>query len=175
MKILKTNIKDLLIIKTKIYSDKRGSFKEIFKKDIIKEKFIFDCLSHSKKYTLRGMHTQLKKTQSKLITVPYGKIFDVVVDLRKKSKTFGKSFSIVISDKSDFSLFIPAGLAHGFLCVSNKCTVYYRCSNYQNKDSERTLIWNDRDINIKWPIKDPILSKKDKIGLSFKELVKQIK
>ena len=175
MKIVKTKIKDLLILKNKIYSDKRGFFKEVFKEKNLNIKFIFDCFSYSKKNTLRGMHIQLKKSQAKMITVVNGKILDVVVDLRKNSKTFGNSFSIVISDKSDFSLFIPAGLAHGFLCVSNKCTVYYRCSNYQNKDSERTLIWNDRDINIKWPIKDPILSKKDKIGLSFKELVKQIK
>ena len=175
MQILKTNIVGLVIVKTKIYSDKRGSFKEVFKEKILNKKFIFDCLSHSKKYTLRGMHLQLKKSQAKMITVPQGKILDVVVDLRKKSKTFGKSFSLVISDKSDFSLFIPSGLAHGFLCLSDKCTVYYKCNNYQNKNSERTLIWNDKDINIKWPIKNPILSKKDKIGLGFKEVVKQIK
>jgi len=132
-------------------------------------------MSHSKINTLRGMHIQLKKPQAKILTVTNGKILDVVVDLRKESKTFGKYFSIILSDKSDFSLFVPAGFAHGFLCLSNECTVYYKCTNYQNKNSERTLIWNDKNINIKWPLKKPILSKKDKIGLSFNELIKQIK
>ena len=175
MKIIKTKIKDLVILKTKIYSDKRGFFKEIFKEKKLKVKFKFDCLSYSKKDTLRGMHIQLKNTQAKLVTVTNGKIFDVVVDLRKKSKTFGKSFGIIISDKSDFSLFIPAGFAHGFLCMSKRCTLYYKCNNYQNRNSEKTLLWNDKKININWPVKKPILSKKDKIGLSFDELIKQIK
>ena len=104
-----------------------------------------------------------------------GSILDVVVDLRKKSKTFGKSFGIIISDKSDFSLFIPAGFAHGFLCMSKKCTLYYKCNNYQNRNSEKTLLWNDKKININWPVKKPILSKKDKNGLNFNDLIKQIK
>jgi len=175
MKIIKTKIKDLVFIKTKIYSDGRGSFKEIFREENLNMKFIFDCLSHSKKNTLRGMHIQLKKSQTKILTVTNGKILDVVVDLRKNSKNFGKSFSVIMSDKSDFSLFVPAGFAHGFLCLSKKCTVYYKCNNYQHKNSERTLLWNDKNINIKWPVKKPILSKKDKIGLSFNELIKQIK
>jgi len=175
MKIIKTKIKDLVILKTRVYSDRRGSFKEIFKENELKVKFKFDCLSYSKKNTLRGMHIQLKNMQAKLLTVAHGKILDVVIDLRKKSKTFGKCFSIIISDKSDFSIFIPAGLAHGFLCLSNKCAVYYKCNNYQNKSSEKTLLWSDKKININWPIKKPILSKKDKIGLSFDELIKQIK
>ena len=175
MKIIKTKIKDLVILKTKIYSDKRGFFKEIFRKEKLNINFIFDCLSYSKKNTLRGMHIQLIKPQAKILTVTNGKILDVVIDLRKESKTFGKYFSIIISEKSDFSLFVPAGFAHGFLCLSNDCTVYYKCTNYQNKNSERTLIWNDKNINIKWPLKKPILSKKDKIGLSFNELIKQIK
>jgi len=175
MKIIKTKIKDLVILKTKIYSDRRGFFKEIFRKEKLNIKFIFDCMSHSKINTLRGMHIQLKKPQAKILTVTNGKILDVVIDLRKESKTFGKYFSIIISEKSDFSLFVPAGFAHGFLCLSNDCTVYYKCTNYQNKNSERTLIWNDKNINIKWPLKKPILSKKDKIGLSFNELIKQIK
>ena len=175
MKIIQTKIKDLLILKTKIYSDKRGFFKEVFRESELNVKFKFDCLSYSKKNTLRGMHIQLKNTQAKLVTVTEGKIFDAVIDLRKKSKTFGKSFSIIISDKSDFSLFIPAGFAHGFLCLSKKCTLYYKCNNYQNKNSEKTLLWNDKKIKIKWPVKKPILSKKDKIGLSFNDLIKQIK
>ena len=118
MKIIKTKIKDLLILKTNIYKDKRGFFKEVFRKKILNKKFIFDCLSYSKKNILRGLHMQLKKPQAKLITVVRGKILDVVVDLRKNSKTFGKTFKIEISENSNFSLFIPGGFAHGFLCLS---------------------------------------------------------
>ena len=110
----------------------------------------------------RGLHFQSKYSQAKLITVTHGKILDVAVDLRKKSKTFGKYFSIQISQNDDFSFFIPENFAHGFLCLSNTCTVNYKCSNYRNSKYEKTLAWNDKSINIKWPIKKPILSEKDK-------------
>ena len=169
MKLLKTKIKDLLIIKTNIYKDNRGFFKEIEEFKILKKKFIFDCLSFSKKNTLRGLHLQRKKQQAKIITVAQGKILDVVVDLRKNSKTYGKHFSIEISYNSDFSLFIPSGFAHGFLCLSKTCLVYYKCTNYRDKKSEITLKWNDKALNINWPIKKPILSKKDKLGISLSD------
>ena len=175
MKIVKTKIKDLLILKTKIYKDKRGFFKEVYKKKNLKKNFIFDCLSYSKKNVLRGLHIQLKKSQAKLITVAHGKIFDVVVDLRKNSKTFGKTFSIEISDKSNFSFYIPSGFAHGLLCLSKYCVVYYRCNNYQEKNSEKAIKWNDKKLKIRWPIKKPILSKKDSNGLTFDEIKKLIK
>ncbi len=171
MKIIKTKIKDLLIIKTNIYKDNRGFFKEIEKNKILRKKFVFDCFSYSKKNTLRGLHLQTKKSQAKLITVVQGKILDVVVDLRKNSKTFGKYFSIEISQNSDFSLFIPENFAHGFLCLSKNCGVYYKCTNYRDKDTEKTIKWDDKSLNIKWPIKKPILSKKDKEGLSFKKFI----
>ena len=169
MKLIKTKIKDLLIIKTDIYNDKRGFFKEIEKFKILKKKFIFDCLSFSKKNILRGLHLQTKRSQAKIITVAQGKILDVVVDLRKKSKTYGKHFSIEISHDSDFSLFIPEGFAHGFMCLSKTCLVYYKCTNYRDKKSEITIKWNDKDLNIKWPIKKPILSKKDRLGTSLSD------
>ena len=124
-------------------------------------------MSFSKKKVLRGLHIQIKNSQAKIITVTHGKIFDVVVDLRKRSKTFGKYFSIIISDKSDFSFYIPKGFAHGFLCLSKECTVNYRCSQYRHKKSETTLNWDDKDVGVKWPIKKPILSKKDKNGKSL--------
>ena len=169
MKLIKTKIKDLLIVKTNIYKDNRGFFKEIEKFKILKKKFIFDCLSFSKKNTLRGLHLQTKRSQAKIITVAHGKILDVVVDLRKKSKTYGKHFSIEISHDSDFSLFIPEGFAHGFMCLSKTCLVYYKCTNYRDKKSEITIKWNDKDLNIKWPIKKPILSKKDRLGTSLSD------
>ena len=167
MKIIKTKIKGLLILKTSIFKDKRGFFKEVEKKKILKKKFIFDCFSYSKKNTLRGMHLQIKKSQAKIITVVQGKILDVVVDLRKNSKTYGKHFSIEISQKSNFSLYIPEKFAHGFLCLSNECAVYYKCTNYRDKNSETTIKWDDKNLNIQWPIKKPLLSKKDKVGIRF--------
>jgi dTDP-4-dehydrorhamnose 3,5-epimerase len=169
MKLIKTKIKDLLVVKTNIYKDNRGFFKEIEKFKILKNKFIFDCLSFSKKNTLRGLHLQTKQPQAKIITVAQGKILDVVVDLRKKSKTYGKHFSIKIAHDSDFSLFIPQGFAHGFLCLSKTCLVYYKCTNYRDKKSEITLNWNDKDLNIKWPVKNPILSKKDRLGIALSD------
>ena len=173
MKLINTKIKDLKIIETKIYKDKRGFLKEVFRENIIKDqKFIFHLMSFSKKNVLRGLHLQTKNSQAKIITVSQGKIFDVVVDLRKSSKTFGKVYSIEISDQSDFSLYVPAGFAHGFLCLSKKCTVNYSCSNYRESNSELTLNWNDKKLSIKWPIKNPILSKKDQNGLSLEDIYK---
>ncbi len=165
MKLINTKIEGLKLIKSKIFYDKRGYLRETFRKDILKNQdFPFDVMSFSKKKVLRGLHIQIKNSQAKIITVTHGKIFDVVVDLRKRSKTFGKYFSIIMSDKSDFSFYIPKGFAHGFLCLSNKCTVNYKCSKYRSKNDERTLSWNDPSVNIKWPIKKPILSSKDNNG-----------
>ena len=172
MKIIKTKIKDLILLKTDVHKDNRGFFKEVEKNRILKKKFVFDCFSYSKKNTLRGLHLQTNKSQAKIITVVQGKILDVVVDLRKKSKTFGKYFAVEISQNSNFSLFIPENFAHGFLCLSKNCGVYYKCSNYRDKKSETTIKWNDKSLNIKWPVKKPILSKKDKMGLNFKEFIK---
>ena len=168
MKIKNLKINGLKIIKTKIFFDKRGFFKEVYKEKLIKKRFPFNVMSYSKKGVLRGLHIQSKKTQAKIITVTSGKIFDVAVDLRKKSKSFGKYFSIIISQESDFSLYIPEGFAHGFLCLSDECTINYACTNYRDKSSEKTLSWNDKTINIKWPIKKPILSNKDKNGKNLK-------
>ena len=162
-----TTIKGLKKIKTKVFHDKRGFFKEIFKDKLVKKKFIFDVMSYSKKNVLRGLHIQLKAPQAKIITVTSGKVMDVAVDLRKNSKTFGKYYSVIMSEKSDFSFFIPEGFAHGFLCLSKNCTVNYKCSKYREAKSEVTLSWNDKSIAIKWPIKKPILSVKDKIGKSL--------
>jgi len=170
MKIIKTKINDLLIVQTNIFKDNRGFFKEVARYEVLKKSLIFDCFSFSKKNTLRGLHLQSYKSQAKLITVTHGKILDVVVDLRKTSKTYGEYFAIEISNNSNFSLFIPENFAHGFLCLSKNCSVYYKCSNYRDKKSEKTIIWNDKNLNIKWPIKKPILSKKDKLGIKFLDL-----
>ena len=175
MKLINTKIKDLKIIKTQIYKDKRGYLKEVYQNRLIKKiNFIFDVMSFSKKNVLRGLHIQTKKSQAKIITVTHGKIFDVAVDLRKNSKTFGKHYSIIITDKSNFSFYIPKGFAHGFLCLSQNCTINYKCSEYRNSKSEATLDWQDKELGIKWPIKKPIISEKDKNGLNLQDIKKLI-
>ena len=175
MQIKKTKFKGLKIITNKIYKDSRGYFKEDFKQAFFKgSKFIFSCTSKSKKNVLRGLHMQTKKKQGKFVSVLKGSILDVVVDLRKNSKTFGKHFSIKIKQDSDFSIYIPEGFAHGFACISKSCTLYYRCTNYRHKQSETTLKWNDPVLGIRWPVKKPILSKKDKNGKLLEEIKKNL-
>jgi len=168
MKLLKTKIPGPLFIKSQIFKDKRGYLRETFRNNLLnKIKFPFDVMSFSKKNVLRGLHIQTNKSQAKIITVTHGKIFDVAVDLRKNSKNFGKYIGVIISDKSDFSFYIPEGFAHGFMCLSKTCTVNYKCSNYRDANSEKTLNWDDKKVNIKWPNRKPILSVKDKNGLDL--------
>ena len=176
MKLIKTKIDGPMILKSKIHIDRRGYFKEVYRKNIVKNlDFPFDIMSFSKKNALRGLHTQTVSPQAKIITVTHGKILDVAVDLRKNSKTFGKCVQIIISDKDDFSFYIPKNFAHGFLCLSKECTVNYKCSEYRNEKSETTINWSDKDINIKWPIKTPILSKKDANGISLIDFKKKLR
>jgi dTDP-4-dehydrorhamnose 3,5-epimerase len=170
MKIVKTKIHGLKFIKSQIFKDKRGFLKETYRKNILDNNinFPFDIMSFSKKNVLRGLHMQTnKRSQAKIITVTNGTIFDVAVDLRKNSKTFGKYVGIKISHNDDYSFYIPSGFAHGFLCLSKTCTVNYKCSEYRDAKSEVTIDWKDKDLNIKWPISNPILSKKDKHGTSL--------
>ena len=174
MKIIKTKFKDLVIIKKETHIDNRGYFRELYKNKILKKKFIFDVMSLSKKSVLRGLHLQLNKPQAKLITVIKGHIFDVALDCRKNSKTFGKYFSINLSENDNTSLYIPEGFAHGFLCLTKNCTINYSCSQYRDAKSELTLSWKDEKLNIKWPVKKPTLSKKDRNGLSLEEIQKFI-
>ena len=174
MKIIKTKFKDLLIIKRPTHRDNRGLLKELFEQKKFKKKFIFDYFSVSKKNVIRGLHLQFKKPQAKLISVISGKIFDVVLDCRKNSKTFGKYFSIILSDKNNKSLLIPAGFAHGFYTFTNNTILHYKCSKYRNAKSETGIIWNDKDLKINWPIKKLIISKKDKNNLSFSDFKKLI-
>ena len=174
MNLLKTKIDGPKIIKSTIFKDRRGFLKEVYQKKIIPNiNFPFDVMSYSKKNVLRGLHIQVKKPQAKIITVTHGKILDIAVDLRSKSKSFGKYFAIKISDKDDFSFYIPKGFAHGFLCLSKECTVNYKCSEYRHSIFEKTLAWNDQDVNIRWSINKPILSYKDKkLGLNLKDFLK---
>ncbi len=174
MKMKSTKFKDLKIIRSPIFKDSRGYFREIFKNNFfLNKKFVFTCVSSSKKNVLRGMHLQTKFAQGKYLSVPKGEIFDVVVDLRKESKHFGKYFSIKLSDKNGLSLYIPPGFAHGFIGLKKENIIFYQCTNYRSKKHEVGITWNDDDIKIKWPIKKPILSSKDKKNISFKDYLKK--
>ena len=167
MKISKTKFKGLLVIRSKIFYDKRGYFREISLEKLIKKRLIFTVVSKSKKNILRGMHFQQKKPQGKFISVLKGEIFDVAVDCRKNSKTFGKHFKIKLNDKDNVSIYIPPGFAHGFVSLKKENIVLYSCTDYRDKKSESGIAWNDPDLNIKWPIKKPILSFKDILNKSF--------
>jgi len=170
MKITNTKFYNLKIIRGVNHYDKRGYFREIFKNNFFRNKnFIFWCVSKSKKNVIRGLHLQKKSQQDKLVSVVKGKIFDVVVDLRKKSKTYGKHSSIILSDKNSTSYFIPAGFAHGFCGLEKENLVFYGCTNYRSKKNEIGILWNDKTLKIKWPIKKPIISGKDKNNLTFKK------
>ena len=171
MKVTKTKFKNLVLIKTKIHHDNRGFFKENFKYNTLKKKFVFDCVSMSKKNVLRGLHLQTKNPQGKLISVLTGEIFDVALDLRKNSKTFGKYFSIKINEKSDFSIYIPPHFAHGFLCLSKECKILYKCTNYRSQKHEKTILWNDSDLNIKWPKANYVVSQKDLKGSKYHDFI----
>ena len=173
MKIIKTYIKDLTLIKSTSFSDNRGLFREVDKQNILKKKFVFDCFSYSKKNTLRGLHLQTKKSQAKIITVVHGKILDVVVDLRKKSSTYGKNFTIKLSSLNKKIFWIPPGFAHGFLSLEDDTIFCYKCTGSYNKNTECTLLWNDPILDIDWGINNPILSPKDLQGVSFKDFSTQ--
>ncbi len=175
MRIIENRFNNLLIIEGELHKDKRGYLREIYLEKLIKKKFKFQIISKSKKNVLRGLHIQKINPQGKFLSVIKGKIFDVMVDLRFKSKTFGQYFSIVLSDKNCKSVYIPDGFAHGFLTLDNENIVAYNCTNYRNAKSELTLKWNDIDINIKWPKIKPILSSKDIKGLPLKDFIKKIK
>ena len=157
-------------ILTPIYKDNRGFFKEIYKEKKNKKKFIFDCFSKSKKNVFRGLHMQIRKPQAKIITVTKGKVIDYAVDVRKKSKNFGKIYKFIINENSNFSIYIPEGFAHGFFCLSNSCNVYYKCSNFRNAKSELSI--NYKYIKLK---KKLILSEKDKKAPSLEEIERLLK
>ncbi len=174
IKKYKTNIKDLFIFQSKTYKDKRGYFKEILIEKLIKKKFPFKVMSYSKKNVIRGLHLQKKKSQGKFVTVIKGKIFDTVVDLRKNSKTFGKKFSIILSEKNSKSIYVPPGFAHGFCALENNNYVIYSCTNYRHESSETGIIYNDKTLKIKWPTKKPSISNKDKNNITYLNFIKTL-
>ena len=178
MKVIKTKFSGLKIIQQKKFLDFRGNLRETFRKKIIKwDKLIFDYATTSKKNVLRGFHFQYKFKQSKYVTVLKGKILDCVIDLRKNSKTFGKCFSIVLSESNCKSLYIPEGFAHAYYSFSKSNIIYYKLSNYYHPKYEDGILWNDKSLKFKWPTKKPIISQKDKklkTFIDFKSVYKGI-
>ena len=173
MKIIDTKIKGLKIIQQTKHGDSRGYLRETFKKKIIKwDQLIFDYATTSKKNVLRGFHFQSKFKQAKFVSVLKGKILDYVIDLRKKSKTFGKSFCIELSEKNCKSLYIPEGFAHAYYSFSKVNIIYYKLSDYYHPEYEDGILWNDKRYRNKWPIKKPLVSKKDQKLKTFLNFVK---
>ena len=171
--IVKTKFKDLFIFKNKSFKDKRGYFKELIKEKQIKKKLPFTVMSYSKKNVIRGLHIQTKKSQGKFISVLKGRVYDVALDLRKNSKTFGKFFSCVLSEKNSKSIYIPPGFAHGFCALDKENYIIYSCTQYRDATSEKAIMYNDKKLNIKWPIKNPVVSKKDQNAITFIEFKKK--
>ena len=174
MKIIKTHIKDLLVLKQKNNFDSRGSLREIFNKKILKKKFVFEYCTTSKINSLRGFHFQYKFQQAKYVSVIKGKILDYVIDLRKNSKTFGKTYKVILSDRNCLSLYIPEGFAHAYYSFEKINLIYYKLTNYYKPEYEDGIIWNDKKLNIKWPIKKPIISKRDKKNLNLEHLIDRL-
>ena len=175
MIIKKTNIKGLLIIKQKNNFDDRGNLRETFNKKNLNKNFIFEYCTTSKKNVLRGFHFQSRFKQSKYVNVVKGKILDVVIDLRKNSKTFGKSFKIVLSKKNAIGLFIPAGFAHAYYSFEKENIIYYKLDNYYSPKFENGILYSDKEVKIKWPKKNMLISKKDKNLLTLNEFKKRFK
>lgn len=166
MNVIKTEINDLLIIEPQIFGDDRGFFLEMYQaqryKSIgIKEEFVQDNRSRSSKGVLRGLHFQKTKPQGKLVTVTNGAVFDVAVDLRPESLTFGQHVSVLLNSENKRQLYIPPGFAHGFCVLSEHAELQYKCTDYYDPNDESGIIWNDKDLKIKWPITKPLLSSKD--------------
>jgi dTDP-4-dehydrorhamnose 3,5-epimerase len=174
MRIIKTKIQDLVIIKQRNNIDNRGSLRETFNNKILKKKFIFEYCTTSKKNVLRGIHFQSKFQQAKYVNVVKGKILDVVVDLRKESKTFGKTFKIILSKENALGLYIPAGFGHAYYSFNDDNVIYYKLDNYYMPKFENGIIYNDKNLNLKWPKKKMEVSKKDKNLLTFENFCNTI-
>ena len=162
-KFIETEIKDVYIIEPKLYGDNRGYFMETYKEESFKEAglnytFVQDNQSKSKKGVLRGLHFQKTHPQAKLVRVLEGEVFDVAVDLRKDSPTYGKWVGVILSAENNKQFMIPRGFAHGFVVLSETATFCYKCDELYHPEDEGGIMWNDKDINIKWPYDGEILA-----------------
>ncbi|NRA80028.1 MAG: dTDP-4-dehydrorhamnose 3,5-epimerase [Pseudoalteromonas sp.] len=175
MKIIDTLIPDVKILEPNVFGDDRGFFMETFRETWFKENiadvnFVQDNHSKSKQGILRGLHYQTENTQGKLVRVISGEVFDVAVDIRKGSETYGHWVGEYLSAENKRQLWVPAGFAHGFYVTSESAEFVYKCTDYYNPNAEVSIMWNDKNLSIEWPLDiEPTLSNKDKNGIPFKE------
>jgi dTDP-4-dehydrorhamnose 3,5-epimerase len=178
MKIVETPLPGALILEPKVFEDDRGFFLESYNQKVlaglgISDPFVQDNHSYSRQGVLRGLHYQVRKAQAKLVRVVSGEVLDVFVDLRRSSPSFGRWHSVRLSGQNRLQAWIPSGFAHGFYVVSSDAHVLYKSTGFYSAEDERTIIWNDPDLNVDWGAKnEPILSEKDKRGVSFKSAEK---
>lgn len=178
MQVIDTAIYGAKIIQPKVFGDARGFFLETFEKRRYQEMldidvdFVQDNHSRSSKGVLRGLHFQKTKPQGKLVRVVRGEVFDVAVDIRQDSPTYGKWYGVLLSEENKTQFWLPPSLAHGFVVLSDTADFEYKCTDYYDPSDEGCLLWNDPSVGIEWPITDPLLSEKDKLGQLFKDLAK---
>lgn len=178
MKVIDTRIPDVKIIEPSVFGDERGFFMETWNQKQFEElvtgkstQFVQDNHSKSKKGILRGLHYQTENTQGKLVRVISGEVFDVAVDIRKGSPTFGHWVGEYLSAENKRQLWVPEGFAHGFYVTSEEAEFVYKCTDYYNPNAEISIKWNDPILNIEWPLNDaPLLSNKDQVGLCFSQV-----
>ncbi len=174
MKVIETGLEGCLLIEPNVFRDTRGFFLELYHENKyaeigIKEKFVQDNRSRSVKNVLRGLHFQINKPQGKLVTVTAGEVFDVALDLRRNSNTFGQYYSVILSSENNYQLYIPPGFAHGFCVLSEIADFQYKCTSFYDPKDEGGIIWNDKELNINWPTENPIVSEKDDKLITFSE------
>ncbi len=175
MQILAGKLEGILILEPKIFEDSRGFFYESYNSKKLSEcgidqNVVQDNHARSVKNTLRGLHYQINPGQDKLVRVSIGEVWDIVVDIRKDSPTFGEWESFLLSAENKKQIFIPKGFAHGFCVLSDWAEFQYKCSEYWSPDDERAIMWNDPDLKIDWPVSNPILSPKDTKNILFKDI-----
>ena len=177
MKISPTRISEVLVLEPDVYADKRGYFMETFRSSYLTKhgvelNFVQDNQSQSRIGTLRGLHYQLEFPQGKLVRVISGTVFDVAVDIRKSSSTFGKWVGETLSAENKKQLWIPPGFAHGFLVLSKSAELFYKCTEYYHPEDDHSLLWNDPAVGIEWPLqnREPILSEKDRIAQCLSQI-----
>jgi dTDP-4-dehydrorhamnose 3,5-epimerase len=167
MNVIKTKLKDCVIIEPKVFGDERGFFLETFQADRYSDlagitlPFVQDNHSRSSKGVLRGLHFQITKPQGKLVRVVLGEVYDVAVDIRQGSPTYGQWEGVILSEENKTQFWVPPGFAHGFVVLSETADFEYKCTDYYDPSDEGSLLWNDPDLNIPWPIDNPKLSEKD--------------
>ena len=177
MKVTDTKLKDCVIIEPDVFGDERGFFLETFQVERyadlagITAPFVQDNHSRSARDVLRGLHFQRSKPQGKLVSVVAGAVFDVAVDLRRDSPTFGQWDGLILSEDNKKQLWVPPGFAHGFVVVSETADLHYKCTDYYDPSDEGSILWNDRDLNISWPIRSPVLSKNDALAKRLSDLI----